>query len=94
MTRRKLSSSSLSNATPESNNRWTLFSAKQNLATVLNDPNRGKQRDYFTKYWGPDFIEKSRNEIPKHPYLPEVDRSHFESYFKKISRVLWRFEQT
>lgn len=75
----------------ESDGRWTLFSAKQNLATVLNDPNRGKQKDCFTKHWGPDFVEKTPDQVPKHPRLPDVDRSHFESYLKKIAKVRTRF---
>ncbi|XP_071445238.1 vacuolar protein sorting-associated protein 54 isoform X2 [Hetaerina americana] len=64
--------------------KWSIFSSTQNLPAVLNDPNRGKQKDFFTKIWGDAFVEKA--EIPKHPYLPEVTAAHFESYIKKISK--------
>ena len=64
-----------------------MYSANQNLAAVLNDPNRGKQKDFFTKLWGVDFTEKTISEISKHPYLPEINLSHFENYIKKISKV-------
>ncbi|KAG8231895.1 hypothetical protein J437_LFUL011728 [Ladona fulva] len=64
--------------------KWSIFSSTQNLPAVLNDPNRGKQKDFFTKLWGDGFVEKA--EIPKHPYLPEITHAHFESYIKKISK--------
>ncbi|KDR08332.1 Vacuolar protein sorting-associated protein 54, partial [Zootermopsis nevadensis] len=63
---------------------WSIYSAAQNLPAVLNDPNRGKQRDFFTKTWGDGFIEKAN--IPKSLYLPDVSRVHFESYVRKIAR--------
>ncbi|XP_046388598.1 vacuolar protein sorting-associated protein 54 isoform X3 [Ischnura elegans] len=64
--------------------KWSIFSSTQNLPAVLNDPNRGKQKDFFTKIWGDGFVEKA--EIPKHPYLPEITAAHFENYIKKISK--------
>lgn len=85
---RKLSVTSQHSSSSDSSCQWTVFSASQNLAAVLNDPNKGKQKDFFTKLWGVDFVEKSSADIPKHPYLPEVNHSHFESYLKKISKVI------
>jgi vacuolar protein sorting-associated protein 54 len=63
---------------------WSVYSAAQNLPAVLNDPNRGKQRDFFTKTWGDSFLEKT--DIPKPHYLPDISHVHFESYLRKIAR--------
>nr|CAD7451911.1 unnamed protein product [Timema tahoe] len=63
---------------------WTIFSAAQNLPAVLNDPNKGKQRDFFTRTWGDGFVEKT--DIPKPGHLPDITLVHFEAYFKKIAR--------
>lgn len=67
---------------------WTFYSSSQNLPAVLNDPNRGKQSNFFTKTWGDSFVEKI--DIYPSPYLPEITLSHFESYCKKITRRLRR----
>ncbi|GLH01415.1 Vacuolar protein sorting-associated protein 54 [Gryllus bimaculatus] len=64
--------------------RWTVYSASQNLSAVLNDPNRGKQRDFFTKVWGDSFVEKS--DVACSPHLPEIRLQHFDVYIKKIAR--------
>ncbi|XP_072938540.1 vacuolar protein sorting-associated protein 54 [Epargyreus clarus] len=63
---------------------WTFYSSSQNLPAVLNDPNRGKQSNFFTKTWGDSFIDKV--DIYPSPYLPEITLMHFESYCKKISK--------
>ncbi|XP_014362475.2 vacuolar protein sorting-associated protein 54 [Papilio machaon] len=63
---------------------WTFYSSSQNLPAVLNDPNKGKQSNFFTKTWGDSFVEKV--DIHPSPYLPDIGLSHFESYCKKISR--------
>ncbi|XP_045495135.1 vacuolar protein sorting-associated protein 54 [Colias croceus] len=63
---------------------WDFYSSSQNIPAVLNDPNRGKQSNFFTKTWGDSFIDKV--EIYPSPYLPEITLLHFESYCKKIAR--------
>ncbi|XP_067009961.2 vacuolar protein sorting-associated protein 54 [Anabrus simplex] len=63
---------------------WTLYCASQNLPAVLNDPNRGKQRDFFTKLWGDGFVDKV--DVSPSPHLPEITLQHFDSYIKKIAR--------
>lgn len=63
---------------------WTVYSAAQNLPAVLNDPNRGKQTNFFIKTWGDSFIEKT--EIGRSPFLPEITYVHFESYLRKHGR--------
>lgn len=61
---------------------WTIYSASQNLPAVLNDPRKGKQSNFFTKTWGDGFVE--RVDIPKSPYLQDINIHHFDSYIKKI----------
>ncbi|XP_049868207.1 vacuolar protein sorting-associated protein 54 [Pectinophora gossypiella] len=63
---------------------WTFYSSSQNLPAVLNDPNRGKQTNFFTKTWGDSFVDKI--DIQPSPYLPEITLLHFESYCKKIAK--------
>lgn len=67
---------------------WSVYSAAQNLPAVLNDPNRGKQSNFFVKTWGDSFVEKV--EIEKSPFLPDITYSHFESYLKKVARRIRR----
>lgn len=66
------------------NESWTFYSSSQNLPAVLNDPNRGKQSNFFTKTWGDSFVDKI--DILPSPYLPDVTLTHFESYCKKIAK--------
>lgn len=84
---RKLSTASQQSNSSDQFYNWITYSANQNLAAVLNDPNKGKQKDFFTKLWGIDFSEKTSGEISKHPYLPEINHSHFDHYLRKISKV-------
>lgn len=64
--------------------KWTFYSSSQNLPAVLNDPNRGKQGNFFTKTWGDSFVD--RVDIYPSAYLPEISLAHFESFCKKISK--------
>uniref|UniRef100_T1J950 Vacuolar protein sorting-associated protein 54 n=1 Tax=Strigamia maritima TaxID=126957 RepID=T1J950_STRMM len=64
--------------------KWTVYCSTQNLPAVLNDPSRGKQKDFFTKTWGDSFTEKTK--VVKSPYIPEINRSHFENYLKKTTK--------
>lgn len=64
--------------------RWTVYHSSQNLPAVLNDPSRGKQKDFFTKTWGDTFVEKTP--IGRSPHLPEITRAHFEAYLKRTSK--------
>ncbi|KAK4876279.1 hypothetical protein RN001_012701 [Aquatica leii] len=66
------------------NERWTIYCAAQNLPAVLNDPNRGKQSNFFTRTWGDGFVESTS--ITKCPFLPEISHSHFETYLRKYAR--------
>lgn len=63
---------------------WTFYSSSQNLPAVLNDPNKGKQSNFFTKTWGDSFVDKV--DISPSPYLPQINLSHFEAYCKRIAK--------
>lgn len=73
----------MSDMTPGTD-RWTVFCAAQNLPAVLNDPNRGKQSNFFTRTWGDTFVENTS--IGKCAFLPDINQSHFETYLRKYGR--------
>lgn len=64
--------------------KWTTCTAAQNLPAVLNDPGRGKQKDFFTKTWGESFVEVT--DIPGPHYLPNITLQHFQPYLKKMAK--------
>ncbi|XP_039284111.1 vacuolar protein sorting-associated protein 54 isoform X1 [Nilaparvata lugens] len=64
--------------------KWSFYSASQNLPAVLNDPGKGKQKDFFTKTWGDGFVEVF--DVPGPSYLPNITIQHFQSYLKKIAK--------
>ncbi|CAG0924155.1 unnamed protein product, partial [Notodromas monacha] len=82
--RRRSSVLSLSGTATGSTRSWTLYSASQNLATVLNDPNRGKQKDLFTKTWGESFVEKTM--VSPSPLLEPVTIMDLAPYLRKNSK--------
>lgn len=61
---------------------WNFNAACQNMASILNDPKKGKQKDFFTKTWGDGFVENQ--EIARSPLLPEIKESYFIPYLKTI----------
>lgn len=63
---------------------WSVYLSAQNLPAVLNDPNRGKQANIFTKKWGDSFVEKVH--IPASPLLPDITYDHLDSYIKHIGK--------
>lgn len=75
----------------EQHQKWSVFSAAQNLSAVLNDPNRGKQTNFLTKKWGDSFTEKSA--IPTTPHLTDIKWSQFDPYLKKIGKRYKRHER-
>lgn len=64
--------------------KWSVYSAAQNLPAVLNDPNRGKQSNFFVKTWGDTFVEKT--EVERSPFLPDIGYAHFETYLRKVGK--------
>lgn len=63
---------------------WSVYMSAQNLPAVLNDPNRGKQANIFTKKWGDHFVEKIP--IKSTHLLPEITFDHLDSYIKQICK--------
>ncbi|XP_043210822.1 vacuolar protein sorting-associated protein 54-like [Amphibalanus amphitrite] len=63
--------------------RWSLHSAAQNLPAVLNDPSRGRQRDFFTKTWGDGFVER---EVAPSPRLPDISLADFQGYLRDTTK--------
>lgn len=53
-----------------------VLGSSQNLPAVLNDPGRGKQRDFFTRTWGIEFVETKQ--IPPSPHVCELPPKAFE----------------
>ncbi|XP_021700653.1 vacuolar protein sorting-associated protein 54 [Aedes aegypti] len=68
----------------ESQIKWSVFSAAQNLPAVLNDPSRSKQTHFFTKKWGDAFVE--HQSIGTSPQLPDIKWDHFDFYLKRIGK--------
>lgn len=62
---------------------WNVNAACQNMAAILNDPKKGKQKDFFTRTWGDSFVENT-DISPSH--LPTVDASFFVPYLKKLAK--------
>ncbi|KAH8377915.1 hypothetical protein KR093_007848, partial [Drosophila rubida] len=63
---------------------WGVYSAAQNLPAVLNDPQRGKQSNLFTKKWGEHFVE--RVHVPHTPRLPDITHADFAVYLGSIGK--------
>lgn len=74
----------VSQSMKEVEDKWNIFSAAQNLPSVLYDPSKGRQSNIFTKKWGDSFTD--RQVITASPHLPKIDWSHFESYCKRIGK--------
>ncbi|KAM8714735.1 hypothetical protein ACLKA7_001144 [Drosophila subpalustris] len=68
----------------ESPPEWGVYSAAQNLPAVLNDPQKGKQSNLFTKKWGEHFVERAS--IPGNPRLPDVTHADFAVYLGSIGK--------
>lgn len=66
---------------------WSFYSSVHNLPALLNDPRKAKREsDFFTKTWGDGFIDKSDSVVPNYT-LPNINRSHFESYLARTAKV-------
>lgn len=62
---------------------WSIYSATQNLPSVLNDPNN-RELDLFTRTWGEGFIPHA----PLPPTsLPTIELGDFLCYLKETSSV-------
>lgn len=68
--------------------RKSALNSSQNLPAVLNDPNKGKQKDFFTRSWGVDFNET--NPVPSSPFAPDLPPKSFDKYLKKVRKYNYR----
>ncbi|XP_044753152.1 vacuolar protein sorting-associated protein 54-like [Coccinella septempunctata] len=74
-----------------SSEKWSVYSASQNLSAVLNNPNLGKQSSFFVRTWGDSFVEKT--DIESSPHLPAISYSHFEKYLIQYGRRIKRHKR-
>ncbi|XP_046847632.1 vacuolar protein sorting-associated protein 54-like isoform X2 [Xenia sp. Carnegie-2017] len=66
--------------------KWTFFSATQNMAAVLNDPNeRKRSKEFFTKTWGAEF---EPCEVPPLTLLHAIPKRYFTDYLKRMQHRL------
>ena len=61
--------------------KWTIFSASQNLSTVLNDPSN-RELDLFTRTWGSYFVSTAPLPPSKFPVIEVTD---FRRYLKETN---------
>ena len=67
---------------------WSVLSSTVNLPAVLNDPGKGKQKDFFTRSWGVDFADSAL--LPPSPHLCELPPNAFDRYLRKVNTLLFR----
>ena len=68
---------------------WSVLSSTVNLPAVLNDPGKGKQKDFFTRSWGVDFADSAL--LPPSPHLCELPPNAFDRYLRKVKNSLISF---
>jgi len=64
--------------------KWTVNSSCVNVPAVLNDPAKGKQKDFFTRSWGVDFVDSTL--LPSSPYVCELPPNCFDRYIRKVRK--------
>lgn len=62
---------------------WSIYSATQNLPSVLNDPNN-RELDLFTKTWGETFLPYAP--VPQ-TSLPNIELGDFLCYLRETASV-------
>jgi len=71
---------------------WNVLSSSVNLPAVLNNPDKGKQKDFFTRSWGVDFVDSSI--LPSSPHVCEIPHLSFDRYLRKIRKYYLRHHVT
>jgi len=66
------------------NDFWNVLSSSVNLPAVLNNPAKGKQKDFFTRSWGADFVDSAI--LPPSPNVCEIPPNTFDRYLKKVRK--------
>ena len=67
------------------NDAWSYQDSCVNLPAVLNDPGKGKQKDFFTRSWGVDFVDSVV--LPSSPHLCELPPNAFDRYLRKVRQL-------
>jgi len=67
---------------------WHVLSSTVNLPAVLNDPGKGKQKDFFTRSWGAEFVDTSI--LPSSPHICELPPGPFDRYLRKVRKYYSR----
>merc|ERR1719318_1057698 len=71
---------------------WNVLSSSVNLPAVLNNPDKGKQKDFFTRSWGVDFVDSSI--LPSSPHVCEIPPNAFDRYLRKVRKHYVRHTKT
>eukprot|EP00092_Neocalanus_flemingeri_P002039 GFUD01002176.1.p1 GENE.GFUD01002176.1~~GFUD01002176.1.p1 ORF type:complete len:961 (-),score=279.08 GFUD01002176.1:193-3075(-) len=74
------------------NDFWSVLSSSVNLPAVLNNPGKGKQKDFFTRSWGVDFVDTSI--LPSSPHVCELPPNAFDRYLRKVRKHYVRHPKT
>ena len=74
------------------NDLWNVLSSSVNLPAVLNNPAKGKQKDFFTRSWGADFVDSAI--LPPSAHVCEIPGSTFDRYLRKVRKHYVRHSAT
>ena len=66
------------------NDFWNVLSSSVNLPAVLNNPAKGKQKDFFTRSWGADFVDSAI--LPPSAHVCEIPPNTFDRYLRKVRK--------
>ena len=66
------------------NDFWNVLSSSVNLPAVLNNPAKGKQKDFFTRSWGADFVDTAI--LPASGNICEIPANTFDRYLRKLRK--------
>jgi len=64
--------------------RWGVYNSTVNLPAALNDPGKGKQKDFFTRSWGVEFVDSTL--LPPSPHICQLPPNSFDRYLRKVRR--------
>lgn len=74
------------------NDFWNVLSSSVNLPAVLNNPAKGKQKDFFTRSWGADFVDTAI--LPASGHVCEIPPNTFDRYLRKLRKHYVRHRAT
>ena len=74
------------------NDFWNVLSSSVNLPAVLNNPAKGKQKDFFTRSWGADFVDAAI--LPPSASVCDIPSNTFDRYLRKVRKHYVRHKAT